>query len=103
MRRRRRPPNERHLKRWLDTGTPVWVEDWIDDPTVTARLERLSTLSSDDAATLRELVEPHPGFHERTALGVQRRVDDLGRLGAVLGLLSLGPQTARALLDPDPD
>ena len=99
----RRKPTRQQIESWLEHGTPTWVERWIDDPGVTAELERLTRLPTHHAQALRHVVEPSAGFHERTAHGVHSRVDDLERLSVLIGLLSLGPWTAGSLIDPDRD
>ena len=65
------------------------------------RLERLTQLPAHDNHTIRIAVEPTTGFHERTTDAVRSRVDDLERLGVLIGLLGLGPRTASSLIDPD--
>jgi hypothetical protein len=96
-----RRPTQRQLLSWLEHGTPSSVERWIDDPQITEELERLTQLSAHDTHAIRIAVEPTTGFHERTTDAVRSRVDDLERLGVLIGLLGLGPRIARSLIDPD--
>lgn len=102
MRWRRRPTTQQ-IESWLEHGTPSWVERWVEDPFVTGELERFTRLSTHDVHSLRTALEPSVGFHERTAIAVGDRVGDLERLGALIGLLGLGPRAVGSLIDRDPD
>ena len=100
---RRRRPSDAELMSWLETGQPSRVDKLLDDPDTTGRLERLTALPDDHVATLSAVVAPTAGFNERTENGVKSRVDDLERVGTLLGLLGLGAQTAKTLGKHEPD
>ncbi len=101
MRRHRRKPTADQLRAWLEDGSHKWVEKWFDDADVTAELDRLTALPDEHSVALRTAVEPYPGFDDRTVQGVGDRVGDLERVSVLLGLLGLGAQTARSMIDPD--
>lgn len=95
----RRRPTEAQLQSWLVDGAPASVERWLDDPDITDQLERLTALPDEHSEALRDTVAPTDGFHDRTTDGVRARVSDLERLGVIVGLLGLGPRTARTWID----
>ena len=97
----RRKPSDAELMSWLETGEPRRVERLLDDPDTTRRLERLTALRDHDVAVLNKLVTPADGFAARTEAAVQTRVSDLQRVGTLLGLLSLGAETAKTFTSKD--
>ena len=100
MRFPRRRVSDADLHRWLDTGAPRRVDRLLDDPEVLARLDAITALDDDITDALEAHFEPGDGFSERTADAVMSRVDDLDRIGTMLGMLGLGFQTWRRLADP---
>ena len=94
----RRRPSDDDLRSWLLTGTPGRIEKMIDDPTVAARLDRLTELDPQDRDALHAAVAPSDGFRERTSVGVQRRVGDLERARALFDLFGLGARTVQSFV-----